>query len=78
VSFYEQVDDLLDRIAPILAGESIEMQGAVIADLAALWIAGHRVAGNRYDGDLLRGGLLRMHAEHVRELVAMYVGDTDG
>ena len=78
MSFHEQVDALLDRIAPLLAGQSIEMQGAVIADLAALWIAGHRVAGNRYDGDLLREELLRMHAEHIRELVAMYVGDADG
>ena len=78
MSFHEQLDALLDRIAPILAGQSLEMQGAVVSDLAALWIAGHRVAGNRADGDLLREELLRMHAEHVRELVAMYVGDADG
>jgi len=78
VSFTEQVDVLLDRIAPTLAGESIEMQGAVVADLAALWIAGHRVRGDRAEGDRLRESLLEMHTKHVRELVAMYLGDVDG
>jgi len=78
MSFAERVDALLDRIAPTLAGESIEMQGAVVADLAALWIAGHRVRGDRAEGDRTREELLRMHARHVRELVAMYLDGVDG
>ena len=78
MSFYEQVDALLDRIAPILAGQPLEMQNAVVSDLAALWIAGHRVCGDRAEGDRTREELLELHAEHVRELVAMYVGDADG
>ena len=78
MSFHEQVDRLLDRIAQILAGESLEMQGAVVADLAALWIAGHRVRGDRAEGDRAREELLELHAQHVRELIVMYVGDADG
>jgi len=77
-AFGARADALLDRIAPLIEGQSAELQGAVIADMTAIWVAGHRVAGNRADGDLLREGLLRMHAEHVRELIAMYVGDADG
>ena len=77
-SFPERLDALLDRIAPILAGQPLEMQGAVVNDLAALWIAAHRVRGDRAEGDRMREELLVLHAQHVRELVAMYVGDADG
>lgn len=77
VLFGEAADALVERIAPILANRNAELQGAVVADLAALWIAGHRDE-SRVEGDLLREELLRMHAEHVREMVAMYVGDADG
>ena len=78
MSFSDAADRLLDRIAPYLAGQSSELQGAVIADLAALWIAGHRVDGDRAEGDQVRAELLQMHTKHVRELVEMYVGDVDG
>ena len=74
----EQADALLDRIKPILAGQSAEVQGAVIADLAAIWIAGHRIEGDRAEGDRMREDLLAMHAEHVRELVEMYLEGVDG
>jgi len=77
-AFTEEADALLDLIKPLLAGQSPEVQGAVINDLAAIWIAGHRVPGDRGEGDRMRDELLELHAEHVRELVAMYVGDADG
>jgi len=78
VSFNERVDALLDRISPILANASGEMQGAVLADLTAIWIAGHRVENDRAEGDRFREELLELHAKHVRELVEMYLGDADG
>ena len=78
MSFTERADALLDRIAPVLAGESVELQGAVINDLAAIWIAGHRVEGDRAEGDRFREELLELHATHVRELVCMYLGGVDG
>ena len=77
-AFGAEADRLLDLVKPLLAGQSPELQGAVINDLAAIWIAGHRVPGDRGEGDRMREDLLALHAEHVRELVAMYVGDADG
>ena len=76
--FSEAADALVDRIAPILAGSDAELQGAVLADLTAIWIAGHRTPGDRADGDCMRESLMHMHVRHVRELVAMYLGDVDG
>ena len=80
-----QVDALVDCIAPLLAGHSAELQGAVLADLAAFWIAGHRVGpsgqgpgGARAEGDRMRESLLQMYTRHVRELVCMYLEDVDG
>ena len=77
-AFGAEADALFDLIAPLLAGQSAELQGAVINDLAAIWIAGHRVRGDRAEGDRTRAELLALHAQHVRELVAMIVGDADG
>ena len=74
----EQADAIVDRIRPILTGSDAELQGAVICDLAALWIAGHRIAGDRAEGDAMRAELLEMHTRHVRELVCAYLGDIDG
>jgi hypothetical protein len=74
----EQADALLDRISPILAGQPAEVQGAVIADLAAMWLAGHRDARGRAAGDRFRDRLLHLHAEHVRDLARMYLEDVDG
>jgi len=68
----EQADALLGRIMPLLAGQSDEVQAAVIADLAAIWIVGH------HKSDCMREELIELHARHVRELVEMYMGDADG
>ena len=78
VAFAAAADALMDCIAPILAGRSPELQGAVIADMTALWLAGHRVQGDRAEGDRVREKLLQLHATHVRELVEMYLEGVDG
>ena len=78
VGFAAGAEALLDRIKPLLAGSDAELQGAVICDLAALWIAGHRIAGDRAEGDAMRAELLEMHTRHVRELVQMYLEGVDG
>ena len=72
-SFTEQADALLDLIAPILAGSDAELQGAVIADLAAIWLARHPI-----ENDRMREELLQMHLQHVRELVELYLDGVDG
>lgn len=82
--FGEQADALVDRITPLLAGWSAELRGAVIADLAAIWLAGHRIGpsglgpGGRAEGDRMREELLQMHADHVRELAELYLEGVDG
>jgi len=76
--FGERADALALRIAPILAGSDAELQGAVLADLTAIWIAGHRTPGDRAEGDCMRAELLQMHTQHVRELVEMYLEGVDG
>ena len=76
--FAAAADALLDRIMPFLAGQSAELQGAVIADLVAIWLAGHRVSGDRAEGDRTREELLAQHAQHIGELVALYLDGVDG
>jgi hypothetical protein len=70
--FSARADALLLRIQPILAGHAPELQGAVINDLAAIWIAGHRCS-DAADERQMHDELLALLCEHVRELVAMYV-----
>lgn len=78
VSFGDEADALVDRISPLLAGQSAELQGAVLADLIAIWLAGHRIEGGRVEGDRMREELLALHVAHVRELACLYLGDVDG
>ena len=65
--------EIVDRIRPILGGHHPAVQGAVLADLLAIWLAGHQAD--------LREALLDVHIEKVRELVpvneAECRGDTD-
>jgi hypothetical protein len=58
---------LAARIRPMLAGYHPAEQGAALADLLAIWLAG-------YPADL-REALLAHHIEQVRELVPANVAD---
>ena len=78
MSLGTEADALIFRISQLLAGESAELQGSVVCDLAAMWIAGHRAEGGRAEGDRLREELLEMHTQHVRELVELYLDGVDG
>lgn len=60
-------------IAPLLAGRGPGVQGAALADLLAMWIAGHNPDA--------REELLKNHVEAVRTLVplnARIIGDKIG
>jgi len=37
----QEVTEIVDRIRPLLAGRDPRVQGAVCADLTAIWLAGH-------------------------------------
>jgi hypothetical protein len=75
------VSPLVDRIRPLLAGHEPAVQGAVLADLLAIWLAGHLYPGDAAATAELREDVLRMHIEAVRALVplnAAIIGTADG
>lgn len=53
--------DLAAEIGPLLAGYHPAEQGAALADLLAIWLAGHPHE--------IREALLANHVDRVRELV---------
>ena len=61
----------IDQIKPLLAGRPAEFQGAVLADLLAIWLAGHHVAGDEKGTRSLRAELLAQHCFAVRQLTAV-------
>ena len=64
----QAVLELQRRIMPVLAGHGGATQGAVLAELLAMWVAGHRAA-TEPSRTLLREDILRMHLALVRELI---------
>lgn len=60
-----RVTDLVERMRPILAGNHPAVQGAVLADLVAIWLAGHPAE--------LRGELFTLHIVKALELVPINV-----
>ena len=52
---------LVDRIKPLLAGRHPSVQGAVVADLAAIFVACHHLED--------REDALQLHVSTVREIV---------
>jgi hypothetical protein len=64
-----EVMRLVEEIKPLLAGKSAFVQGAALADLLAIFLAGHIAPGNQAATNQLREDILTMHIEKVRELV---------
>lgn len=60
-----EVDRLVERIRPILAGHPPDVQSGVLADLLAIWLAGH--VGSH--AEKVRKKLLADHLKLVRKLV---------
>lgn len=65
----EEVWEILEKVSPQLKGRSPGVQGAVLADLLAMWLAGHWVERSKEETHALREKVLRMHVEKVWELV---------
>jgi hypothetical protein len=73
------VQPLVDQIKRILSGQPAELQGAVLADCLAIWLAAHHVPGNEDATRSLRAEMLAMHRHVVRQLVpinARMIGTT--
>jgi hypothetical protein len=60
--------EIVERIKPLLAGHAPERQGAGLADLLSIWLAGHPA--------FLREELLIMHIEQGRKLVPISEAET--
>jgi hypothetical protein len=67
----EEIAATVERIKPLLAGQPPELQGAVLADCLAIWLAGHHVAGDAEATQRMRAELLAMHCAAVRQLTAI-------
>lgn len=59
------VEPIVEKICPLLAGHPPEIQSAVLADLLAMFLAGHQGA----DAPALREEILRLHIATVRDLI---------
>jgi hypothetical protein len=60
---------LVERIKPILAGHPPEVQGGALADLLAIWLASHHIAGDSAATRGLRAEILAAHLVGVEMLV---------
>lgn len=65
----EEIPSIVDSIRPLLAGLPPEMQSAILADLLAIWLAGHHVPDDTDATLALRAHLLAEHCQLVRQLV---------
>jgi hypothetical protein len=58
------------KIKPLLAGHPARVQSAVLAQLLAMWLAGHvALRQGTTENEKLRDDLLRDHIDLVRRLV---------
>lgn len=70
-TFHDQVNQLIEQIMPILAGQPPEVQGAVLADLMATYLAGYP--------EHIRANVTKLHLMTVAMLIPanyeLYVRD---
>ncbi len=63
------VEAIAEQASRLLAGRPPQLQGAVLADLLATWLAGHIIAGDPKSTRALHERLLKAHLAVVRELI---------
>jgi hypothetical protein len=61
--------ELVGEIRQLMAGRLADLQGSILADLLAIWLAGHIVPGDTKATDDLREQLLAWITGLVRELI---------
>lgn len=66
----EEIRSAVARIKPLLAHRAPVVQGAILANLVAIWLAGHQVEGDAQATHKLRARLLALHLSAVEELTA--------
>ena len=68
----DEVGTLVEQARLIFAGKPPEIQGAALADLLAIWIAGHHDRDGVHKTVRLRERLLRHHLISVHKLIDYY------
>jgi hypothetical protein len=74
----DRVTALVEMIKPFLAGEAAAVQGAALADLLSIWLAGHIVPGDPAATKLMHDELLQFHINGVRELIPVSAAQLHG
>lgn len=75
----KQAPEIAEKIYPMLFGLHPTVQGAIIADLTATWLAGHVVEGSPEDTNKLRKFLFEQHIRLTHKLIepnADHIGTT--
>lgn len=66
----DEVIELEERIAPLLAGRKPEVQSAVLADLLAKWVLGFQVANDLEATTEFQSQVMAGHIKLAMDLVA--------
>jgi hypothetical protein len=73
--FTDEIDELVERICPILAGKTPQVQSAVLADLLSRWTLGMQVPGDFEATSKCQSEYLAAHMELVMDLVSFQALD---
>jgi fructose-1,6-bisphosphatase len=63
------VSALVRVVGTLLSKKHPDVIGAALADLTAIWIAGHACPGNQQETDRMRDELLTAHIEAIETLI---------
>ena len=63
------VAERVARISPLLHGIGADAQGGVLADLVAMWLAGHVVPGDPALTAVMRDDMLALWVDTMRQLI---------
>jgi hypothetical protein len=66
-----EVMETVKSIMPLLKGKPPPVQGAVLADLLAMWLAGHWIPDDPEETREIRAQMLAQHMETVIALTEM-------
>lgn len=72
------VGPLVNQTRALLAGRPAQIQSAVLADLLAIYLAGHIIRDSPVETNALRERLLDLHVGLVRELIPVNAAQIHG
>ena len=75
---WETIGRIVEQMRPLLAGHPPPIQGAVLADLLAIWLAGHIIPNDQQQTDAMRVRVLKAHLAMVRGLLPVNAAHIHG